>query len=621
MSRSRAPIAALAALTALSIAAGAIAASGLPGPTTTAGKSASLRDVVSGGQAQTARLATGQPSDGGGTTSAKGNGDGKGSGGSDKPKPDKQHYLVGAAVQSINPTQAMINSHRVFLGGYGFSSGQVANAIEPPISYAQGRYATGILNNGEGGAGLYARAIAIADGERAIVLAQVDTQGMFTAYKQGPFGLIDIRRDAADKIAKLAKAQEDADHDKPGKGQGKDKAKPLPKAGAGAILVGANHSHGGPDTLGVWGGVPTEYLKLIHDRTVDAIIEAWEALQPVELRYGIAGGRELLSNQFGDDPVNQEVDSDVRVLQAIDQETDEVVVTYVNFSGHPTVLGGDNTKATSDYTGVLSEMVAGTYGGVGFEQVATLGRTQPADRNCPDDTKSGEAADLCRLQEYAERVLVKVQDAVNHSTPIEGKPVVELHSYLMEEPATSPVLLGLAYGGQAIGAPIMRSILPPWFVGNTVGTISYSGRIGDILLSGGPGEMYPQIVKKVRDIVPARGYINLGLAGDCLGYIIGPVEAYPEPIRKSFFDDSADCGPLGCPSPIDNDNYLFNVGHDLGERLTCSLLRGAGEVMAGDSQTYWSQYERCPLFATDLVIPAEFDLNAPASPDLSGVLE
>ena len=40
--------------------------------------------------------------------------------------------------------------------------------------------------------------------------------------------------------------------------------------------------------------------------------------------------------------------------------------------------------------------------------------------------------------------------------------------------------------------------------GAVIGTDSYSGHIGNILISGGPGEMYPQIVETVRETVPGR---------------------------------------------------------------------------------------------------------------------
>src|SRR5204863_8982738 len=114
-----------------------------------------------------------------------------------------------------------------------------------------------------------------------------------------------------------------------------------------------------------------------------------------------------------------------------------------------------------------------------------------------------------------------------------------------------------------------------------------------VLLSSGPGEMYPQIPLKVAGIVPAQGYMTAGLANDQLGYLIAPYEAYPEPIRRSFFNERGDE-----VSPIDNDNYFFNVSHTMGERVTCSLLRGAGAVFGRGSRPR-DAYDRCAMFAND----------------------
>ena len=67
--------------------------------------------------------------------------------------------------------------------------------------------------------------------------------------------------------------------------------------------------------------------------------------------------------------------------------------------------------------------------------------------------------------------------------------------------------------------------------------------------------------------------MTAGLAGDQLGYLIAPYQAYPEPIRRTFFNQRGDE-----VSPLDNDNYFFNVSPTMGERVTCSLLRGAGDL-------------------------------------------
>jgi len=71
----------------------------------------------------------------------------------------------------------------------------------------------------------------------------------------------------------------------------------------------------------------------------------------------------------------------------------------------------------------------------------------------------------------------------------------------------------------------------------------------------------------------------------------------PNKMNECQASYGANCDPsmlTPTPDPIGNDNYFFNVSHTFGERLTCDFLRGAGDIVAGDSQKYWSTYERCP---------------------------
>lgn len=533
-------------------------------------------------------------------------------------------YLVGGATESINPTQSMLDSGQFYLGGYGITDFKVGNEIQIPST--SGRNATGVL-----GDGVHSRAMSVSDGSSTIELAQIETQGYFAAYKQGPFGIEEIRKDASAAIAALAARQR----------------YPAPVPAPAQILVDSDHSHGGPDTAGVWGGVPSSYLKLVHDRTVAALVAAWQSARRSTLSYGAAhagvvdeprypaaDGDRLLTNQFANDPANQVVDDEVRVLQARDPESGAVRGTYVNFAAHPTVLDADNRSVTGDYVGRLDLALARRYGGFGFDQVGTLGRTQPARTGCPDaSTPAGDARSLCALDSYAARVMRKVEAAVATSQPLTGRPVVAMTSYLMNDLATSPALVSLTYAGTVVGAPIYRAVNAPWFEGPYLGAPAYSGRIGDLLVSGGPGEMYPQIVDTVRTAVAdqhLRGLISIGTAGDFLGYIIAPLEAYEEPVRRTVLSGSAPpagdaaCSlggvSVGCPDPIGNDNYSFNASHTFGERLTCTLLRGAGEAFSGDPTRYWSRYSRCAAFVDDLAKPAGLDTRFPAQPDLSAVL-
>jgi len=144
-----------------------------------------------------------------------------------------------------------------------------------------------------------------------------------------------------------------------------------------------------------------------------------------------------------------------------------------------------------------------------------------------------------------------------------------------------------------------------------LGTVTGSVRIGDLLLSTVPGEIYPQIALKVADAVdgPVRkhGFMTAGLANDQLGYIIYPYQSYPEPILSTFVSRG---DQIPSPDPIGNDNYAFNVSKTLGGRVVCSLLRGAGEAF-GKGSKYRDGNAECVQFPNDLIFAEGEDVRFP----------
>ena len=205
------------------------------------------------------------------------------------------------------------------------------------------------------------------------------------ATKNGPYGLLDMRKEVERRTGGALQAEN--------------------------VVIQSDHSHSGPDALGVWGGVPDEYLRHVADRTVDAIVEAYSSMAPAQLYYGTADGRDLLSNQFDYDAANQVVDSDVRVLQARDGKTP--LVTLLNFSAHATVLGSSNTKASGDWVQSANPLLEQRFGGKAVTVVGTLGRTQPADRSCADPRAvTDDAQNLCKIHDYAARVVDRAAQAL-----------------------------------------------------------------------------------------------------------------------------------------------------------------------------------------------------------------
>ena len=474
-------------------------------------------------------------------------------------------YFVGAASRAINPDRdGTFDAKPVYLGGYGLGG---------DTAVTEGRKATGIL-----GEGLHVRAFAVSDGTRNIAVADLESQGWFVAQRDASYGLMDMRKEVEKRTKGALKATN--------------------------VVVQSDHTHGGPDGLGVWGGVPLAYRKLVFDRTVEAIVEAYQTRKEGTLYYGTAPGRDLLQNQFDYDEANKVMDSDVRVLQARD-EFNRPFVTVLDFSAHAAALGSGNTHATGDWPQTANEDMARRFGGEVVTVVATLGRTQPNDHGCPGvERETTDAHFLCHLTDYTKGVVDRTAQAIANAKPLPGKPFVDGRSYLIQDVTSNALLLGLLVGGPAAGAPLNRSETPPWLTGNVLGTVVASLRIGDTLMSAFPGEAYPQIALKIASIAKdAHGFMTAGLANDQLGYLIAPYEAYPEPVRRSFFNEDGDS-----PDPISNDNYFFNVSHTMGERVTCAALRGAGELF-GKGNAYWQAYERCPMFANDLALPAGSDVS------------
>jgi hypothetical protein len=509
-------------------------------------------------------------------------------------------YRVGMAARSVNvDANGSFAGQPVYLGGYGLGNGHVAEhfaGIDNPgpkpydngLKYDDGRAATGNLADG-----IHVRAAVISagKGKQNYAIADIENQGCFAQNKQG-YGLITMRK----QVETRTNGALPADH----------------------VNIQCDHSHGGPDLIGAWGGVPDQYLAFVQKQTVDAIVAAFTDQRPAQLWYGTAQsgveGRNkapedtkdpLLTNQMLNDPTgaNEVMDDELRVLQARDPDTGVPFATILNLNSHPTVLGSSNTKASGDwpqFANTLMTQDAARFGSEAMTIVGTLGRQQPARGDCPDqalaakgDSDPQEA--ICKLTQYAGRVVERAKVALDATAPIAGKPEVVAKTYFIQDPADNAGIMALNDVGELGGAPIMRSNTPPWRTGTVVGSITGSVRIGNVLLSSMPGEAYPQIPLAVRDALKGsgiRGFMTAGLSNDQLGYIIANLpDSYPQVIIR---------GAGG------NDNILFNMSQTLGERLTCSLLRGAGEV-TGKGSTYRDADQKCVAFANDLVWPEGAD--------------
>lgn len=427
---------------------------------------------------------------------------------------------VGVARRDITPTPATAPPDgSVYLGGYGFGPERPSTGVLAPI---------------------FVRAFVVSGAGGTVAFAQNETQGAFAAYKQGPYGHADVAR-AVEAATGGAIARQN-------------------------VIVGSDHSHAGPDTTGVWGGLPDSYLAYLRDQTIGAILDAYAARRDAELWTGTVDATDLIRSQFSEPP-NDEVDGELRVLAAIPPggAPGEPFGMLINYAAHATVMGGGNTLISGDWPSVVSDAIERRYGmDAAVVMVADVGRTQPRDGEVPGDT------DVEKLSGYAARVEERVLAAASQLARQQGEVVAGAQLFL-REPYANP-LFPLSF----LGAQISRSDVEPWLNGETVGTVVSAARVGDLLFIGIPGEGYPAIQFTLERLVPASQHFVFGLANDQLGYLIAPESGYPQVLAAA----------------PDNDNAIFNVSPRIGDHIACTALVAARAVgfAVGDSPPECAPY-------------------------------
>ncbi len=440
--------------------------------------------------------------------------------------PGASSFAVGAAKASTSPTGGL----KLCLGGYG------------SCPNGGGRTMTGIKDE------LYARALAVSGGDSAMILVTTTNIGLFAAYKTAGLGIYHLRQEVARRTGLPA------DH----------------------VIVQADHSHSGPDTIGIWGGVPVEYLRYLQDGAIQAAVDAYKAREPARVYVGRADGAGITSSYSG--PPNVGTDDEFRLLWANRRSDGSRIATFSNYSPHATVLKSSNKLASGDWPEWAAQMAEAQFGGTGLGGVGTLGREDFGAENGEPEAK----ARLARM----------IGDATAAGVEVPPERGVDVRTTFIQEPLAQPILLAInapegTVDGGGYDLSIDRSNLPPWVTGEFVGTYAGAARIGDVFFGFSPGEPFPQVqfyLREDRGIEGARMHFHLGGANDFLGYMVRPASDYPQVAAEGG-------GYLvGCPEeelliqtgmpydPACPDHWTLMVSPTIGTHVACTI-QNAGQTL------------------------------------------
>lgn len=425
-------------------------------------------------------------------------------------------FEIGAARVEASPLPKHLEEG-VYLGGFG---------IGPT------REATGVAD------GCWARAIAISADRETAVLAMLDLVGL------GNTQLNEIRRRAAERT-------------------GVDET---------AILVGASHSHSGPDFQGLWGGVPRAYREFVVEKTVEAIARAVDDRRPATAQVGSVDAPEASSNRRGWESTTETL-SAMQFVERVDDDDDgeddengngggppwdgppgpigdaidiatgdgsgggtngasgpdedgdaDVIATLVSYAAHPTVIGSDNELVATDYVGPLERALEERHGGVGVFFPGAIGDASASGA-------SGET-DFEQAQDYGETLADLADDALAESESVPAGMLVRTGSVRL------PMDNCLFRAAHDVG------FLRPYYdVESPTGTaLSSATRVVDGL-SGELGGLVDSVADLVPDVAPQAvrspiARLSLGTAETTVELVTIPGEAVTR-LADQLFDVAA----------------------------------------------------------------------------------
>ena len=383
--------------------------------------------------------------------------------------------LVGVASATINPPIG------IFLAGYG-----------------QDRKATGIHDD------LRARAIVFDDGKTPVALVVLDLISVQYPTTQR------IREAVAAKVTEIELPPE-------------------------RIFTQAIHTHCGPDTIGIYGagpaqsGLDPEYMAQLVETAAEQVARAVANRQPARL----VTAQTECAGWAVNDSEPEILDNSAVILQCLAADGASIA-TLTNFACHPTVLDGDTTEVSCDWTGYFyTRMAAGLPGEHLYLQGDIGGWIQP---KTPERT-------FALAEQYGEDLAGKVLAALHETRPVAGTPIQTARKVFdmpqQNERFRMMTTMGLVDQNRS-------------FSGDTVKTEVAWFAVGEAQFATHPAEAAPEYAEETRKLMDSGPKFILGLGIDHLGYFC-PSRYFEdtESIPHADYLTSMSPGPQSGPSMME----------------------------------------------------------------------
>jgi len=378
--------------------------------------------------------------------------------------------------------------------------------VTPPVGIPLGGFAGRVGPSQGVHDPLYAKALALSDGDETAILIVTDLLSV-------PGDLVEGVRASIQKIIDVDK---------------------------GDVMAAATHTHSGPETIGIRAGPDdpyiSAYMKVLERHLVGVAYMAWRKM--AEARIGGGKGEAVIgfNRRKREDPI----DSEVGVIR-IDDVEGNPRAAVINYACHPVVLGGENLFISADYPGYVDAVLERVKGPV-FTSMFTngaAGNINPLSSvgySCPGTFRDAErlgsmiAGEALKTLEQTETSgEAKIQtSSVIHYLSMEEPPIAEAERYVRD---AQQRVAELKERGAELNKIAQHEALLEYYERNLSLLREEKAkktkmplevqvfRINDIALVAVPGEMFVEIGLEIKARSGLKNTFVMGYANGYIGYI------------------------------------------------------------------------------------------------------
>ena len=286
------------------------------------------------------------------------------------------------------------------------------------------------------------------------------------------------------------------------------------------IMLLPSHSHGSLEMASINSknvfGVPQigifqpELLSLLLDKIEKLVAEADKNYREVKIGTGSAKFDGLNRNRRGDKTVDNEL-----TITRVDLASGQPLAVLVNWTAHPTFIGGDDMLVSAEWPGYLQTEMEKT---IGKGVVVMYYNGAEGDQS---PAYSGKGGAYEKIQGYGKLMAEKAMSVYNSvQTKKENELVYSYDIIDLPQQVAHPDFMetgGAEYGLNEQTVKVIMDALSPKKVG--MGSV----RIGDFVLVGIPGELVAELGIKIKESLKNDKVKHVaigGLANEWISYIL-----------------------------------------------------------------------------------------------------